>query len=93
MRGAIPPLPQYVFMAWCLVKHRDNFTFPFYAIRTVNIFSRFSNALVFSLSWQFLKITTFYEKNKFLVLQFQTCCCVSRVEKWEITRRKQLWHM
>jgi hypothetical protein len=27
MRGAILPLPQYVFMAWCLVKHRDNFTF------------------------------------------------------------------
>jgi hypothetical protein len=27
MRGAIPPLPQYDFMAWCLVKHRDNFTF------------------------------------------------------------------
>jgi hypothetical protein len=27
MRGAIPPFPQYVFMAWCLVKHRDNFTF------------------------------------------------------------------
>jgi hypothetical protein len=27
MRWAIPPLPQYVFMAWCLVKHRDNFTF------------------------------------------------------------------
>jgi hypothetical protein len=27
MRGAIPPLPQYVFMAWCLVEHRDNFTF------------------------------------------------------------------
>jgi hypothetical protein len=25
MRGAIPPLPQYVFMTWCLVKHRDNF--------------------------------------------------------------------
>jgi hypothetical protein len=24
---AIPPLPQYVFMAWCLVKHRYNFTF------------------------------------------------------------------
>jgi hypothetical protein len=26
MHGAVPPLPQYVFMAWCLVKHRDNFT-------------------------------------------------------------------
>jgi hypothetical protein len=29
MRGAILPLPQYAFMAWCLVKHRDNFTFTF----------------------------------------------------------------
>jgi len=26
MRGSIPPFLQY-FMAWCLVKHRDNFTF------------------------------------------------------------------
>jgi len=26
MHGAVTPLPQYVFMAWCLVKHRDNFT-------------------------------------------------------------------
>jgi hypothetical protein len=30
MSGAIPPLLQYVFMAWCLVKHRDNFTFYLY---------------------------------------------------------------
>jgi hypothetical protein len=29
MRGAIPPFPQYAFMAWCLVKLRDNFTFTF----------------------------------------------------------------
>jgi hypothetical protein len=29
MRGAIPPFPQYVFMAWCLDKHRDDFTFIF----------------------------------------------------------------
>jgi hypothetical protein len=27
MRGATPPLPQYVFTAWYLVKYRDNFTF------------------------------------------------------------------
>jgi hypothetical protein len=27
MSGAIPPLPKYAFMVWCLVKHRDNFTF------------------------------------------------------------------
>jgi len=30
MHGAIPPLPQYVFVAWCLVKHSDNFTFTFF---------------------------------------------------------------
>jgi len=30
MRGATPPLPQYAFMEWCLVKmHRANFTFTF----------------------------------------------------------------
>jgi hypothetical protein len=31
MRGAIPPLTQYIFMAWCLVKHMDfsfNFNLP-----------------------------------------------------------------
>jgi hypothetical protein len=30
MRGAIHPFPQYAFIAWCLVKHRDNFTFYLY---------------------------------------------------------------
>jgi hypothetical protein len=30
MSGAIHPLPQYAFMAWCVVKkHRDAFTFTF----------------------------------------------------------------
>jgi hypothetical protein len=29
MRGAILPIPQYVFMARCLVKYRDNFIFTF----------------------------------------------------------------
>jgi hypothetical protein len=41
MRGAIPPLPQYVFIAWCLVKHKDNFfTFhlPRYLIKNIFIF-------------------------------------------------------
>jgi hypothetical protein len=28
MRGAIPSLPKYL-MAWCIVKHGDNFTFTF----------------------------------------------------------------
>jgi hypothetical protein len=29
MRRAKLPLPQYAFMAWCLVEHRDNFSFTF----------------------------------------------------------------
>jgi hypothetical protein len=31
MRGAVPPLPQYVLMAWYLIKHRDIFTIFLYA--------------------------------------------------------------
>jgi hypothetical protein len=27
MRGAIPTLPNFIFLAWCLIKHRDSFTF------------------------------------------------------------------
>jgi len=26
MHGATPPFPEYVFMAWCLVKYRDDCT-------------------------------------------------------------------
>jgi hypothetical protein len=29
MRSAIPPLPRYFLRAWCLVKHKENFTFTF----------------------------------------------------------------
>jgi hypothetical protein len=30
MSGAIPPLQQYVFMAWCLIKDRETFTLTIY---------------------------------------------------------------
>jgi hypothetical protein len=41
MRGDIPPLPQYALMAWCLVKHRDNFTSALFSISTSStLFSR-----------------------------------------------------
>jgi hypothetical protein len=29
MHGSVPPFPQYVFMTWCLAKHKDKFTFTF----------------------------------------------------------------
>jgi glycosyltransferase involved in cell wall biosynthesis len=36
MRGTMRPLLQYVFMAWCLVKHRD-FTFTLMFIKVIDI--------------------------------------------------------
>jgi hypothetical protein len=38
MLGAIPPLPQYVFMAWYLVTHSDNFTFTSFLLFPLQIF-------------------------------------------------------
>jgi hypothetical protein len=32
MRGAILTLPHYVYMTWCLIKHRGTFTFTFYSL-------------------------------------------------------------
>jgi hypothetical protein len=32
MRGAIPPIPKFAFMAWCLIKHRDNFTLLYFTL-------------------------------------------------------------
>jgi hypothetical protein len=37
IRGAIPP-PQYVFMAWYLVKYRDNFTLLYLTLHYFIIF-------------------------------------------------------
>jgi hypothetical protein len=37
MRGAIPSLPQLAFVAWCLVKQRDTFTFATHFIMYVVI--------------------------------------------------------
>jgi hypothetical protein len=42
MHGAIPPLPRYAFVAWFLVKNRDNFTFSFTFI--INLYRRLSKA-------------------------------------------------
>jgi len=41
MLGAIPPLIQYVFMAWYLVKNRDNFTLTLYVCLYSKILERY----------------------------------------------------
>jgi hypothetical protein len=48
MCGAMPPLPQYLFMVWCLFKHRDNFTFTFltfYLYRSIDLFKTTKKSL------------------------------------------------
>jgi hypothetical protein len=62
MRGAISPLAQYAFMACCLVKHRDNFTFtlplprwPVFCI-SVNIIFIISNHDFFLIAFYVLRI-------------------------------------
>jgi hypothetical protein len=46
MSGAIPPLPQYVFMALCLIKPRDNFTFAFTSVLGLKV-TEFQEGLEF----------------------------------------------
>jgi len=44
MHGAILPLPQYVFIAWRIVKHRGNFTF--FPFTTCSVFHDYPESLV-----------------------------------------------
>jgi hypothetical protein len=39
MRGALPPLPQHAFMAWCLVKAEGQLCLP---LRPQNIYANFT---------------------------------------------------
>jgi hypothetical protein len=55
MNGAIPPLPQYAFMGWCLVKAQGQLYFFPLRIRAVDITSR-KTLIIFM--------------HKFLCLQF-----------------------
>jgi hypothetical protein len=68
MRGTIPPRPQYVFIAWCLVKHRDNFNFTL--LYTNVIFKGTSTLGVYSLTVAMLWGT--FERTSFVVLEHQT---------------------
>jgi hypothetical protein len=68
MRGAIPPLPQYVFMAWCLVKHRDNFTFYFI------ISKQYSNNVAIVLS-SLQRRECYCEEMRFIKFMFGSLMC------------------
>jgi hypothetical protein len=56
MRGAIPPLPQYAFMAWYLVKHRDKFTF--YHLRVGLPSDLYLSVFVFGILYAFPYLST-----------------------------------
>jgi hypothetical protein len=47
MRGAIPPLLKYFFMAWYLVKHRDKFTLLYFTLLYFTLLYRSSSYKVY----------------------------------------------
>jgi hypothetical protein len=63
MSGAIPPLPQNAFMAWCLFKHRDKFTFslPFTG---VSISSRRNESATQKCHYEVDMMTSNYEQRR-----------------------------
>jgi hypothetical protein len=70
MRGAIPSLPQYIFMAWCLVKAQEQLYL--YLTNSVNYFSVFQVAVFQQVFLQnFVSITCFLNGN-FMLSPSQT---------------------
>jgi hypothetical protein len=63
MRGTIPPLTQYVYIAWCLVKHRDNFTFYLYIMSTIPPFLKQVGYEIWSAEWTQSRMTNYSVTN------------------------------
>jgi hypothetical protein len=55
--------PQYVFMAWCLVKHRNDFTFTFYLTQFSSL-QKVLHAPPISSLFSFNAMLLFVEKSK-----------------------------
>jgi len=86
MRGATPPLLQYVFMAWCLTKHRGNFKF--HLPSTCKCKFKANNGVVLFLytTWTFRQFHICHLYNQFFRLEtikwwnaWITCCYFLRV--------------
>jgi hypothetical protein len=76
MNGAIPPLPHYTFMAWCLVKHRDNFTFTF-SLCLCNTFHEFSAYAVLLFPVIFRPVLSFPLLSYSVLTYINFCGCSS----------------
>jgi hypothetical protein len=70
MSGAISPLHQYVFMAWCLFKPRDNFTLPL----------RFTRSYYWSVSYDICCQST----TSHPIYLRSTLISTSRSSKWSL---------
>jgi hypothetical protein len=64
MCGAVPPLSQYGFMAWCLVKHRDNISLP--------LMLYYSNYKV-KMENNFCRYTVTYIQGNVIIVQMKFC--------------------
>jgi hypothetical protein len=61
MHGPVSPLTQYIFMVWCLVKDRDNFTFTFTGTTLHFTFSIYASENCEVADWE---VTILHRKNQ-----------------------------
>jgi len=77
MSGAIPPLPQCVFVAWCLVKHRDKFKMLVVeANHGLILGMKFYNLLCVFCCWLLLSASVLPYRPRALSDVFQLLCSV-----------------
>jgi len=76
MRGAILPLPQYVFLVWCIVKHRDKFTFKAFSVMVMNTHAFHAIWRVRNFSNVIMLIACYFQSGclSILYLSFQGLC-------------------
>jgi len=57
--------PEYVFMAWCLVKHRDNFTFHLYYLAVVAVVTAVAAILTYFYTFRPCSVTMTFHNTEF----------------------------
>jgi hypothetical protein len=103
MRRAISPLLQYVFMAWFLIKHRDNFTVFYFLILSLPVPLMNTNFIPTRMLpvlpkaflwcwWQFHLVSHpyFWMSSTTSLVFYKTDAIQVRINDWKSSRRVQL---
>jgi hypothetical protein len=94
MRGAIPPLPQYAFMARCFVKHRDNLQF--YSalwLHTAMFLCLFLGQYLYGFKWESVRLFIASSWNSQLQRGTGPQKCLITCKEMQITRSNEQFYM